>query len=164
MGAAILDRKSWGPPSLTGSDVKSAKVAPILLSVGPPSARQRNIIQIVSGHHRLTSKTQFKYCQAIIGPPAKHHSNIVRLSSARQRNIIQIVSGHHWPASETPFKQCQATIGPPAKLHSNSARPPSARQQNVIQMAFRWRDYGGPHLYANCGLFKNKISRENINK
>ena len=33
MGAAILDRKSWGPPSLTGSDVKSAKVGPILLSV-----------------------------------------------------------------------------------------------------------------------------------
>ena len=31
MGAAILDQKSWGPPSLTGSDVKSAKVAPILL-------------------------------------------------------------------------------------------------------------------------------------
>ena len=35
MGAAILDRKSWGPPSWTGSDVKNAKVAPILL--GPMS-------------------------------------------------------------------------------------------------------------------------------
>ena len=33
MGAAILDRKSWGPPSWTGSDVKNAKVAPILLLV-----------------------------------------------------------------------------------------------------------------------------------
>ena len=32
MGAAILDRKSWGPPSWTGSDVKNAKVTPILLS------------------------------------------------------------------------------------------------------------------------------------
>ena len=31
MGAAILDRKSWGPPSWIGSDVKNAKVAPILL-------------------------------------------------------------------------------------------------------------------------------------
>ena len=31
MGTAILDRKSWGPPSWTGSDVKNAKVAPILL-------------------------------------------------------------------------------------------------------------------------------------
>ena len=29
VGAA--DRKSWGPPSLTGSDVKNAKPAPILL-------------------------------------------------------------------------------------------------------------------------------------
>ena len=32
MGAAILDRKSWGPPSWTGSDVKCAIVAPILLT------------------------------------------------------------------------------------------------------------------------------------
>ena len=32
VGAAILDRKSWGPPSWTGSDVKCAKVAPILLA------------------------------------------------------------------------------------------------------------------------------------
>ena len=32
MGAAILDRKSWGPPSWTGSDVKNAKVGPILLT------------------------------------------------------------------------------------------------------------------------------------
>ena len=31
VGAAILDRKSWGPPSWTGSDVKNAKVTPILL-------------------------------------------------------------------------------------------------------------------------------------
>ena len=31
MGAAILDRKSWGPPSWIGSDVKNAKVTPILL-------------------------------------------------------------------------------------------------------------------------------------
>ena len=31
MGAAILDRKSWGPPSWIGSDVIGAKVAPILL-------------------------------------------------------------------------------------------------------------------------------------
>ena len=30
-GAAILDRTSWGPPSWTGSDVKSAIVGPILL-------------------------------------------------------------------------------------------------------------------------------------
>ena len=29
-GAAILDRKSWGPPSWIGSDVKNAKVTPIL--------------------------------------------------------------------------------------------------------------------------------------
>ena len=36
VGAAILDRKSWGPPSWTGSDVKSAKVAPILL-ICPPT-------------------------------------------------------------------------------------------------------------------------------
>ena len=32
MGAAILDLSSWGPPSWTGSDVKNAKPAPILLS------------------------------------------------------------------------------------------------------------------------------------
>ena len=31
MGAAILDLKSWGPPSLTGSDVKNSIVGPILL-------------------------------------------------------------------------------------------------------------------------------------
>ena len=31
VGAAILDRKSWGPPSWIGSDVIGAKVAPILL-------------------------------------------------------------------------------------------------------------------------------------
>ena len=35
MGAAILDRKSWGPPSWTGSDVKNAKVTPILLPFRP---------------------------------------------------------------------------------------------------------------------------------
>ena len=35
MGAAILDRKSWGPPSWIGSDVIGAKVAPILLSFLP---------------------------------------------------------------------------------------------------------------------------------
>ena len=33
MGAAILDRKSWGPPSWIGSDVIGAKVTPILLTV-----------------------------------------------------------------------------------------------------------------------------------
>ena len=33
MGAAILDRKSWGPPSWTGSDVKNSIVAPILLMI-----------------------------------------------------------------------------------------------------------------------------------
>ena len=33
MGAAILDRKSSGPPSWTGSDVKNAKVTPILLTM-----------------------------------------------------------------------------------------------------------------------------------
>ena len=33
MGAAILDLTSWGPPSSTGSDVKCAIVAPILLVV-----------------------------------------------------------------------------------------------------------------------------------
>ena len=32
VGAAILDRKSWGPPSWNGSDVKNAKVGPILLT------------------------------------------------------------------------------------------------------------------------------------
>ena len=31
MGAAILDRKSWGPPSWTGNDVKNSIVGPILL-------------------------------------------------------------------------------------------------------------------------------------
>ena len=31
MGAAILDLTSWGPPSWTGSDVIGAIVAPILL-------------------------------------------------------------------------------------------------------------------------------------
>ena len=31
MGAAILDRKSWAPPSWIASDVKNAKVTPILL-------------------------------------------------------------------------------------------------------------------------------------
>ena len=31
MGTAILDQKSWGPPSWTESDVKYAKVGPILL-------------------------------------------------------------------------------------------------------------------------------------
>ena len=33
MGAAILDRKSWGPPSWIGRDVIGAIVAPILLLV-----------------------------------------------------------------------------------------------------------------------------------
>ena len=33
VGAAILDRKSWGPPSWIGSDVIGAKVAPILLKL-----------------------------------------------------------------------------------------------------------------------------------
>ena len=32
VGAAILDLTSWGPPSWTGSDVKNAKPAPILLT------------------------------------------------------------------------------------------------------------------------------------
>ena len=31
VGAAILDLTSWGPPSWTGSEVKNAKPAPILL-------------------------------------------------------------------------------------------------------------------------------------
>ena len=33
MGAAILDLAKWGPPSWTGSDVKNAKVGPILLAL-----------------------------------------------------------------------------------------------------------------------------------
>ena len=33
MGAAILDRKSWGPLSWTGSDVIYPIVAPILLTL-----------------------------------------------------------------------------------------------------------------------------------
>ena len=33
MGAAILDRKSWGPPSWTGSDVIGAILGPILLKM-----------------------------------------------------------------------------------------------------------------------------------
>ena len=36
MGAAILDRKSWGPPSWIGSDVIDAKVTPILLTALQP--------------------------------------------------------------------------------------------------------------------------------
>ena len=31
LALAILDRRSWGLPSWTGSDVKNAKVTPILL-------------------------------------------------------------------------------------------------------------------------------------
>ena len=35
MGAAILDRKSWGSPSWSGSDVIGAIVTPILLARTP---------------------------------------------------------------------------------------------------------------------------------
>ena len=46
VGAAILDRKSWGPPSLTGSDVKCAIVAPILLLLTLNKIFQRTIVNI----------------------------------------------------------------------------------------------------------------------
>ena len=57
VGASILDQKSWGPPSWTGSDVKSAIVGPILLSM--------------LGNHRFVSETPFKWRFA--GGPMMSH-------------------------------------------------------------------------------------------
>ena len=55
VGAAILDRTSWGPPSWTGSDVKNAKPAPILL---PQTTPKRLKLPPNPNHYPIYSRYQ----------------------------------------------------------------------------------------------------------
>ena len=94
MGAAILDRKSWGPPSWTGSDVKCAIVAPILLfytesvedqtRYHPPTAASSPIVQepkeakgkAAKAALNLPLRILFMNCQSIKNKKAELHTII----------------------------------------------------------------------------------------
>ena len=97
MGAAILDRKSWGPPSWIGSrDVIDSKVAPILLIVGGRVVRsQLQLLERWPCYIRLAGRVKFASLEAdlcvCVGGGVGAFSLFHSFHSGRSPNMTEIL-------------------------------------------------------------------------